>query len=427
MSFKTTSFFWLFWRILSFFVSFMGLIIIPVWGNRFPYVDETLKSSMLPQWFWQFGNFDGVHYIGIAKEGYVRQFTQAFFPIYPLLIKNLSFLFLGNFLLTGIAISSLSTFFVMLMFSKLLSAGKDENSGVGQNNIKWTIIFFLFFPMSFFLGSVYNESFFLFLVFACFYFAKKQNWILAGLIGALASATRLVGVFLFPAILWEYFFGINEKISEDNNYQIQINRGKISSAKKRQTRQIHKLINSLPIFLIPFGLISYMLYLWINFHDPLYFLHAQSFFGAERSSGIVFPLITLWRYIKILSTVPATQYNFWVAFWEAGFFIFGGIILIIITKLKLDIAKNTKYKAKPNLSLANGIQTSYLIFSWLCFLLPLLTGTLSSFPRYLLVCFPIYILLGNIAKKNVKLLLLTLLLILNFVFSILFLRGYWVS
>jgi len=36
-------------------------------------------------------------------------------------------------------------------------------------------LLFLFFPMSFFLGAIYNESLFLFLIFSCFFFAKKQT------------------------------------------------------------------------------------------------------------------------------------------------------------------------------------------------------------------------------------------------------------
>jgi len=63
-----------------------------VW-NRFPYVDEVLKNSDLPAWMHQFGNFDGVHYVRIASAGYEYQFTQAFFPLYPLLIKIVSPIF----------------------------------------------------------------------------------------------------------------------------------------------------------------------------------------------------------------------------------------------------------------------------------------------------------------------------------------------
>lgn len=377
MKFKTLFSFWFLWRAGLFLLSAIAIIIIPTFGKSFPYYDEILKSSGLPAWLWQFGNFDGVHYLGIAKDGYIRQYTQAFFPVYPLLIRTVAPIFFNNFILAGIALSSIFTLLSAWMLIKLIT-----------NNKIWILIFFIFFPMSFFYGAIYSESFFLFLVFTCFYFAKKRSWLMAGIFGMLASGTRLIGVFLLPAMLYELF-------NKNNNTK-------------------YKIQNTIYIFLIPLGLLAYMLYLQINFHDALYFLHAQGVFGASRSTGVVFPLITLWRYVKILATVPFLQYDFWVAFWEAGFFV-GGLTILLICSL-------TAIKQRQK----GTINISYLIFSWLCFLLPTATGTLSSFPRYLLVCFPIYIFLGNL-EEHVKSDLLYIFLILNSFFSILFLRGYWVS
>lgn len=370
---------WIFWRVALFLISALSIFLIPVFGNRFPYNDVILKASGLPPWLYQFGNFDGVHYARIAKDGYAYQFTQAFFPLYPLLIKIVTPIFLGNYVLTGIVISSIFAFLSIWMFIKLLELEKNKN-------IFWIILFFLFFPMAFYLGTIYNESLFLFLVFSCFYFAKRKKWWLVGIFGGLASATRLIGVFLLPALIYELYYSVDKTHSLNTKY---------------------KILNTIYILLVPFGLFAYMTYLQFNFHDALYFLHAQGAFGASRSTGIVFPLITLWRYFKILTTVPVAQYNFWVAVWEAGFFLAGLLLLSIATIKRFKI--------------------SYLIFSWCAFLLPLFTGTLSSFPRYLLVCFPIYILLGSWENKIGKNILLITFLILNSIFLMLFARGYWVS
>lgn len=373
MKIKNTLLIFLSWRIWLFLISAAAIYFLPIFGNRFPYNDVVLKTSGLPQWLYQFGNFDGVHYVGIAQSGYARQFTQAFFPLYPMLIKIMAPIFLRNFVLAGIVVSSIFTFLAAWMLSKLIDRHKD--------NRKWIILFFLFFPMSFFMGAIYNESLFIFLVFSCFYFARRKNWWLVGILGALASATRLVGIFLLPALVYEYIC-------------VGVSHGK----------PLRKIIY---LLLIPLGVLAYMVYLQINFGDALYFLHAQSAFGASRSTGIVFPLITIWRYIKIFATVPFIKYDFWVAVWEAGFFLVGLLLLTAATIKKYKI--------------------SYLIFSWACFLLPIFTGTLSSFPRYLLVCFPICIFLGNISSKSIKIFLLSIFLILNSLFLILFTRGYWVS
>src|SRR3990170_8020324 len=88
------------WRILLFLIAFISPAVIPQFGARFPYYQERLIASGLPHFIWSFGNFDGVHYLGIAQHGYIYQFTQVFFPLYPILIKLFSLITLDNFLLS---------------------------------------------------------------------------------------------------------------------------------------------------------------------------------------------------------------------------------------------------------------------------------------------------------------------------------------
>lgn len=392
MKFKQIFSVWLLWRVGLFAVSALAISILPVFGNRFPYRQEVLQSSGLPQWVHQFGNFDGVHYIRIAQDGYQYQFTQAFFPLYPLLIRLVAPIFLETHVLAGICLSSVFMLMAAWMLGKLIDVGnssKQMPAKGGQaifvqmnKDIAWVILFFLFFPMSFYFGAIYNESLFMFLVIGSFYFARQKKWWLAGVFGALASAARLVGVFLLPAIAWEYF-------------------------RRRGPPNRRVPTNLYFLFLIPLGLLAYMIYLQINFGDALYFLHAQGAFGASRATGIVFPGITIWRYMKMFATIPFSQYDFWVALWEAGFFIFGGILLMVGYLRKID---------RP-----------ILLFSVLSYLLPLFTGTLSSSPRYLVSCLAIYLVLASINNKIIKYLILAGFIILNFIFSSLFLRGYWVS
>src|SRR5258706_5842641 len=68
-----------------------------------------------------------------------------------------------------------------------------------------SLVALLVFPTSFFFGSVYTESLFLFLSLLSFYFARKKWWILAGISGMLLSGTRIVGIAIFPVLLWEFF------------------------------------------------------------------------------------------------------------------------------------------------------------------------------------------------------------------------------
>ena len=380
------------WRLTLFLIAWLGEKLVS-FTPSFPYSDIYLIPSGLPNWLWSFANFDGVHYLTIAISGYSAQFTQVFFPLYPLLVGLLIklFLFLPPIII-GLLVSNLFFLFALVVAWKLfyLDYKKQE--------IRWMILFLSFFPTSFFFGSFYTESFFLFLVITSFYFARKRQWLISGILGGLASATRLVGIFLLPALLWEW----HRNIKYTNN--------KLNS-KDLFSKTLHSTFNILhsPIlYLVPLGLISYMCYLQYKFGDFLYFWHAQPVFGAQRSGeGMILLPQVIFRYLKILLSIPTSSLIFWTSFSELLFCLVVILLLLIAHRLR--------------------IRLSYLIFSWLALLAPTLTGTFSSIPRYVLVVFPIYIVLGLIKNKILKVLILTIFFILLSLYTILFTSGHWVS
>jgi hypothetical protein len=295
-------------------------------------------------------NFDGHHYIMIADRGY-GNFDQAFFPLYPLLIRYLGGILNSNYTLAGLLISNISIFLGIIVLWYLLKKIK-----FNEENIKWSIIFFLFFPTSFYFAGVYTESLFILLIFLSFLALESNRWIIYFVGASLASLTRLVGAFL----------------------------------------------------LAPIGLVGYMIYLAKTYGDPLLFIHVQPAFGANRSGGevILLPQV-FWRYLKIYTTVPVANYEFWIAVLEMAFLLGTLILLFIAWKKKVHIR--------------------WILFSLAATIAPTLTGTLSSIPRYVLVAFPIYIVLANIKRKPIRYLLLITCYLLQGVLIILFTRGYWVS
>src|SRR4029077_2699644 len=67
-----------------------------------------------------------------------------------------------------------------------------------------------FAPMAFFLSAVYSESLFLALSVGLFWSARKGRWAIAGALGALAGATRSVGVVLILPAVVLYLYGPRE-------------------------------------------------------------------------------------------------------------------------------------------------------------------------------------------------------------------------
>src|SRR5262245_38513342 len=56
------------------------------------------------------------------------------------------------------------------------------------------------FPFAFFFGVAYSESTFLLFAVLAFYFFRTRRWVIGGLCGAVATATRVPGIMLVPAL-----------------------------------------------------------------------------------------------------------------------------------------------------------------------------------------------------------------------------------
>jgi len=362
------------WQIVISSVSFFSSKILPE-RSRFMYNDGV--KIINPVWLWNRANFDGAHYLGISRRGY-GLYQQAFFPFYPRLIKFLTPIFAGKDLLAAIFISNFSLLLLLYSFYKLILLDFDDQTA------RWATVFFLLFPTSFFLSCVYTESLFIFLVLTSFYTARTNHWLAAGIFGLLASYTRVTGVLLFPALLYEWY---------------QVEKNKIS--------KLEKIKNLLPVFLVPLGLISYMKYLGNEYRDCLLFLHVQPFFGAERSgSRIILIYQVFWRYLKMILTSKLDFLYFTV--W---------LELLVAILLLIVFAYSIKKK----------IRTSYLVFAILSFFVPTLSGTFLSLPRFALAFFPCFIYLGTIKNKVIRISLLTIFGITFLISSVLFFRGYWLS
>ena len=361
---KKLIFLFIIWRLLLLGVAYLSPIIIPQFGARFPYFEGRLISSGLPHFIWSFGNFDGVHYLGIAQDEYAYQFTQAFFPLYPILIKLFSYLTSYSLLVSGFLISNLAFLCGLVIFFKLTKEVYDEKIAF------WSCLFLLSFPTSFFFGSIYTEGLFFLLIISSFYLFYKKKIIFASIVGSFASATRLAGIFLAPSL-----------------------------ALRRDFKTL------IPILIAPSGLIAYILYLQIKFHNPLYFLSAQPVFGQERmTTGIVLLPQVFWRYSKILLTTNGIVLA--NAAFELSSTIFALAVLFIGFK---------------------KVRSEWLVFSLLAVLVPTLTGTLASMPRYILVAFPIYIILAAIKNTMIKSMILIIFLFLLIISTIFFTQGYWVA
>lgn len=315
--------------------------------------------------FWEnLKNWDGGHYIAVAEAGYKEEFQYAFFPLYPLSIRFINH-FIQNYTLSAVLISVVSLLIAINLFYSLMSL--DFSRKLAQTAIFWLLLF----PTSFYFLTAYSEGLFFLLVVATFYFARRGNLMLATILVSLASATRLAGLALSLAFLVEV--QTTRGISRKNWY----------------------------VLGAPLGFVIFCWYLWTQTQDPFYFISAQT--NWQRS--ITITGLSFWETVKSLTQPYFIAQNFNV-FLDLVFAIFGlGMVLRSFRFLPI----------------------SYAVYGFFSILLPLLTPTLSSVPRFLLPIFPIFILIALIKNQYVVYAYQLVSVMLLSAFAILFINGYWVS
>ena len=334
-----------------------------------------------PYLIWIFANMDGRHLIDIATKGY-ENFNFAYFPLYPAIVSLIGNAVRVPHVYIGIAVSVLSLLGAAYYLYKIVKLDFEERTA------RTTILFLAIFPFSFFYQAVYTDSLFLFLSTASFYYARNKQWLLSGVFGYLTCLTRIAGVALPIALLVEWLI--------ENKVTIKNLQAKVSPFFK--TIFLTLLLTSL-------GFISYLVYLQV-FHGN--FLLFQKSFSAWQQSSIVFPPQVFFRYLKILVSVDKTQFVYWIA-----------VLELVCTLLYSGLAYYT----------ARKIRLSYGVLMFLIILIPSFTGTFAGMPRYALHMFPIFITIAFLLNKypRYKKVVVALSLVLGFVFTTLFTRGYFLT
>jgi hypothetical protein len=366
------------WFLALLFVLFFSIKVLPLQDN---FLGGGKVNYLLNPFFWAWANFDGEHYTSIAKLGYGYG-QYPFFPLYPLLIRFFGHLAgsdVADFVRSGIL---LSHFFLL---TALVGLYKLINLDYSKETARKALICLLLFPTSFYLVTVYNESLFLALSVWSFYFARKRWWLAATMLGIAMTATRFVGLIILPSLLVEWVISRKEK--------------------KIKISEFPEYLTS-----IPTGLFAYMYYLEKKTHDMFSFFSNLALFGEQRSDKLIILPQVFYRYI--FKIIPSLKTTFWPILFSTFLEFFIGTLyfgLSILSFLKLRL--------------------SYAIFVSFGYIIPTFSGSFSSLPRYVMVLFPVYILIAVYLEKRNKLFFVfcvisAILLIVSFS---LFARGYWLS
>jgi hypothetical protein len=251
--------------------------------------------------------------------------------------------------------------------------------------------YLLIFPTAIFGSAIYSESLFLLTTIGAYYFAKRGKWDTALLFAIFATLTRFVGLIVVPLLALEWWRQWHEA------------RG----MKHEEEAHAPSIWALRAPALAPLGTVSFMLYLWQKFGNPLAFMEASSAWGRTPQS----PLDTIgsllvapeqgWSAALLAGQI---HINDWMDLMFIVTFILFGFILI----------GQRRWAEAAFVLLGTAI--------------PFSSGLLMSQRRYMWVLFPIFILLARWGRHNwVDRVITTLFLVGLALFSALFANGYWVA
>lgn len=301
--------------------------------------------------------WDAIGYLSVANNGYTEanQAYMVLMPLYPLLTRILSYPLLGNAALAGTIISNIS----------LVGAGwalyllVQERSG--QIAAKKAVQLMMFCPLSVFFSVPYAESLFLFLTLLSILLARRQKFVAAVCVGALASFTRLAGLLTMIPIFLEVL-----------KYE-----ASIRLWPRHKGRCVARLaVYSLLTLLVSAGFFAYLLVNKIALGDPFAFVRVQADYWNQTFGSLA---NTLKYSLETAFTGNSIE-------WTLG--VWGPQSLAII--LAVLLLMKTCVRCDPG----DGL------YAWLYLSLTLASTWLLTGPRMILCMYPLYPMLTQVTRRK---------------------------
>lgn len=302
--------------------------------------------------------WDTASYQQIAANGYSytpdQPSTIAFFPMYALLMRW------ANDLIPGpgdVKAGVIVNFFALTIGAIYVFLLVRRDFG---ETIAWrTLGFLLLFPSAFFFSAAYSEAIFLVGVAGSLYHARRGQWARAGLFAAFGSATKLAGVLLIVPLVVE---ALSQRVwTRPRPYSLA------------------------GIALAPLGAIAYFAWLHVEYGSYRTFFNAQQNWVRESFSPVF--LMGIQRLTGDTSDA--------VLFYPPTITPISGVwILIDTTLVALFLAAGVYLWIRVLPSYGALVIAPSLLFG--------LSGNPQSLSRYLLVLFPVYILLARIRSEAIR-------------------------
>jgi hypothetical protein len=331
--------------------------------------------------------WDAQHYLFLSQQGYkANSGSDTFFPALPFSISLVNKL-INNPVIAGLIVSNLFSFLgIFYFFLFCRSFLKNEEQAFKS------ALLLLAFPTAFFLTLIYSESILLFLTSAFFYYLYSKKYAWAAIFAFFIPLTRPVGMLIiFPYIV----FWLTTKYKEAGRNYLDLFK------KVLLDRRTYYLLS--PVL----GILLYFLIMQLttgNYWEGMRLEYA--IVGAWKVSNVFDPIYFL---VSLFSPGGFVVHGFTNSIIDRVFFVIYCVFLVVIYK-RLD--------------------KTMFIYALMFGMTPLL-GSFMSYTRYVLMVFPIFVVLAKIfAEKKYSLLFyptLFFMLMLQTLFIIMHALNYWVA
>ncbi|MEO5724002.1 MAG: glycosyltransferase family 39 protein [Ilumatobacteraceae bacterium] len=177
------------------------------------YADKVIPKSAFRPILDVLTSWDGAWYLRIVKDGYPRHVQPnvtfnvpdaraAFFPAYPMLVRAVDHVLPGHEVLAALFVN-----FVLGAIAVLL-VGLLARRLFGDAIAEKSMILMALFPGAFVLSFAYSEALLLVVAAGCLLCLMKRQWVAAGVLAAIGTATRPNGLALCAACAVAAFIAI---------------------------------------------------------------------------------------------------------------------------------------------------------------------------------------------------------------------------
>ena len=260
-------------------------------------VDRDISFLTGPAWLDAWFQFDSGWYLSIAQDGYWyrpgEQSPIAFFPSYPMAVRVLGTL-TGDYQIAGTLLAVLCGASAITLFTVWVWRRLPKGGAVTA------IALLMVYPYAFYLyGAMYSDSLFLLVTIAAFTLLDRRHYWLAGMVGAIATAGRPVGVAVAIGLVVRMVEmqaqdrSVRTATADAEDAQPDVPNGTpvlVDGFPRPRFGALLRAIGTIGwrqagVFVSGLGLAAWCAYLWSTFGDPLLFIEVQSAPGWSQGVG----------------------------------------------------------------------------------------------------------------------------------------------